>query len=249
MTRAAGRKCLWRCSAAAVVTMMAMSRPGVAAAPPADLYSPPQSAMLLSRTLVRALADGNTITTRRTYQLRIVPSAAGFEVDGQLVDVVVNAPPSLQALAQIERQRPDTGLFPLHLDPQGMIVGERAATPSPAIDRAIGMTSGRIDGAGLAPADISEAQAFTAQLQERRARSVWPRDLFRPVPGKRSETQALVLPGGQAGEMRIDIEGQGAGPAGQIAALSRVVTTDMGGDKRVTRELWQISRYVEISGR
>jgi hypothetical protein len=88
-----------------------------------------------------------------------------------------------------------------------------------------------------------QAQAFVARLRGNTARSQWPDDVFRPALGKRTESRTLALPQGAQGQVLVEIEGQGAGPQGQVAAVDRIVTTDLGGDQRVTRERWQISRY------
>jgi hypothetical protein len=242
MTRGTGGKWAWRCSAAAVMAMAAVATRSPVAAQVAATFTPPQSAMILSRTQVRALPDGKTITTRRIYEVRITRAADGFQVDGHLVNVEVDAPPSLQSLVELERRRPDNGLFPMRLDARGMIVSVMQPGVNPSLDKAVALVSERIGGSGLAALDMLQAQAFVRQLREGGGRSVWPSDVFRPAPGKRSEERRLALPGGREGQVVIEIAGEGSGPAGQVAALSRIVTTDLGGDRRTTQERWQITR-------
>lgn len=249
MTRKARGKWSWRISTAAIMAMMATSGAGPAAAQAARDFNPPQSSLLLSRTFVRALPDGKTITTQRNYEVRITRSGAGFQVDGRLVEVKVDAPPSLQGLAELERRRPDIRLFPFALDPDGMIVGNMDLVSSPSVDTAVTQVSERIGGTGLAALDMLQAQAFVARIREGGARSAWPKDVFHPAPGMRSEARSLSLPGGGEGQVLIELVGQGAGPGGQVAVLSRVVTTNLGGDKRTTQERWQISRYAANSDR
>ena len=244
MTRGSARhKLAWRSGAAVALALAAMAGGAPAEAQSAQPFSPPQSGLLLSRTLVRSLPDGKTITTRRSYEVRFTRVGAGFRVDGELLDVSVDAPPSLLALADLERRRPDNGLFPIQLDASGMIASAREPLASPAIDRAAALVSQRIGGSGLAALDMAQAQAFVARLRSGAARNQWPDDVFRPAIGKRSEARKIVLPGGDEGQVVIEIEGQGAGPGGQVAAVDRVVTTELAGDQRTTRERWQISRF------
>ncbi len=241
---------VWRSGTAAMLALAAIAGHAPAAAQPlAGEFSPPTTSLLLSRTLVRALPDGKTITTRRDYEVRITRDGDGFRVDGALVNVAVDAPPSLMVLAELERRRPDTGMFPIRLDSRGIIVGSAERVPSTAVNQAVTHVSERIGASGLAAIDMLQAQAFIARLRNTAARSNWPNDVFRPAPGKRSEMRKLALPGGEAGEVTIEIESHGPGPAGQIAAMERIVTTNLAGDQRMTRERWRISRTPAELGR
>lgn len=245
--RRARNRLAWRSSTAAFMALAAMAGHGPVAGQPSPGqpsldYSPPQFDLRLSRTLVRSLPDGATITTRRNYEVRITRAGEGFRVDGKLVDVAVEAPPSLLALAEIERRRPDNGLFPITLDGNGMIAAASGPEQGTPVGRAAVLVSERVGGSDLAALDMLQAQAFVARLRSGAARSNWPDDVFRPALGRRSESRRIALPAGGEGQVVIQIDGQGAGPQGQIAAVDRTVTTDLGGDQRVTRERWQISR-------
>ncbi len=227
---------------AAVLVMAALSgaSPAPAAAP--EPFAPPHARLLLTRTLHRPLPDGNAVTTRRTYEVRIVRDGAGFRVDGSLVATAVDAPPALAALAEIERRRPDNGMFPILLDAGGMVVGGGQVLADGSFARAATVAAGLIGSSGLPAIDMLQAQAFVAQLRSRSPRSQWPADVFHPNPGRRSESRTIPMAGGGEGKVTIDIVASGAAPGGQLAALERVVTSDLGGDRRVTREQWQLSR-------
>lgn len=245
--RRARNRLAWRCSTAAFMALAAMAGHSPVAGQPSPGqpslgFSPPQFDLLLARTLVRSLPDGKTITTRRSYAVRITRAGEGFRVDGKLVDVAVEAPPSLVGLAEIERRRPDNGLFPITLDGNGMIAAPSGPEQGAAAGQAAILVSERVGGSGLAALDMLQAQAFVARLRGGAARSDWPDDVFRPAIGRRSESRRIALPEGGEGHVVIQIDGQGAGLRGQIAAVDRIVTTDLGGDRRVTRERWQISR-------
>lgn len=237
-------KSVWRSSTAAMLALAA-----VAGQSPFSNFSPPASSLVLTRTIVRPLPDGKTITTRRDYEVRITRAGDGFRVDGALIDVAVDAPPSLLALAEIERRRPDTGLFPILLDASGMIAAPSGPQQSGSVSQAASLLTERIGSSGLPALDMLQAQAFVARLRAGTARSQWPNDVFHPAPGKRSEARKLALPGGGEGQVLIEIAGEGAGPEGQIAAVDRTVTTDLAGDRRVTRERWRISRAIQHTSR
>ena len=108
---------------AAVMALAAFSTPAPASEQRSAPFNPPMSPLLLTRSLHRPLPDGKAVVTRRSYEVRISRNAGGFIVEGRLIDCQVEAPPSLAAIAEIERRRPDNGLFPIMLDHRGMILG------------------------------------------------------------------------------------------------------------------------------
>ena len=241
------RRTDWRFGTAAVLLMAAQGSAALGSAAsattsPFAVFSPPRAPLLLIRTHYRPLHDGKAIITRRSYSVRIVPDDAGYRVDGELVQVTVDAPQSLAALAEIERRRPDIGMFPILLDAQGQILGGGNVQSDGSLGHAAIIAAESIGGSGLPAIDMLQAQAFVNHLASRSPRSQWPADVFNPVPGKRDEARVIALPGGSEGHVTIEIASQGANRAGQLALLERVVTTDLGGDTRVTREQWQLSK-------
>ena len=233
---------VWLCGSSAMLVMAALAVPGAGAASPPAAFAPPQAQLLLTRTLHRPLPDGKAVVTRRSYAVRIIRDGAGYRVEGNLVEAIADAPPSLAALAEIERLRPDNGMFPILLDARGMIVGGGMVQPDGSLDRAAVIAAETIGGSGLPALDMLQAQAFVKQLRSRAARSQWPADIFHPAPGKRSETRNIALPGGGEGHVTVEIMAQGASKGGQLALLDRVVTTELAGDTRITREQWQLSQ-------
>lgn len=229
---------------AAILVLTALAGPAPAGVAGPGAFAPPRSQLLLTRTLHRPLPDGKAVVTRRSYEVRILRDGEGYRVEGRLVEAAVDAPPSLAALAEIERARPDSGLFPILLDAQGMIVGGGSVQPDGSLDRAAAIAVQRIGGSGLPALDMLQAQSFVNQLRSRTARSQWPADIFHPAPGKRVEARAVPMPGGGQGHVTIEIEAHGAGAGGLIATLDRVVTSELAGDRRITREQWQLSRIL-----
>ncbi|MEO6716434.1 MAG: hypothetical protein ABIM50_04195 [Novosphingobium sp.] len=232
----------WRIGSAVLLAVASQANPALATAAQFLTYSPPHAPLLLVRTLYRPLPDGKAIITRRSYSVRIVPDGTGYRVDGELVLATVDAPPSLAALAEIERRRPDLGMFPILLDGQGQIRGGGNVLSDGSLGRAAVIAAEAIGGSGLPAIDMLQAQAFVKHLSSRSPRSQWPADVFNPAPGKRDEARTIALPGGSEGSVTIEIATQGANRTGQLALLERVVTTDLAGDTRVTREQWQLSK-------
>ena len=204
-------------------------------------FTPPRTEMLLTRTLRRTLPDGKEVIARRSYAVRFAGEGQGFRIDGRLIDVAVETPPSLQALAEIERKRPDAAMFPIRLDAAGMIVGGEPPAAGEASEKAAAIAAGQIGASGLVAIDMLQAQAFIRQMRNRRGGSLWPANLFHPLANRRSETRTVALPDGQSGQVVIEIVAQTAGSTGLLASFERLVTTDLQGDKRITRELWTLT--------
>ena len=82
----------------------------------------PTGAVRQRRELVRGLGDGAAIVVKRDWECRFNLTASGARVEVRQVAVDVKAPAPLAALAEIERKREVTGLFPLEIDTHGVIV-------------------------------------------------------------------------------------------------------------------------------
>lgn len=220
------------------------------APPSGKQFTPPQSPLVLSRTVWRSLPDGKHIMVRRRYAVRFSADGDGYVVDGNLIDATVEAPPRVEMLAELERRRPDTALFPMRLDRDGLIQGEAGprAEPPGRADAAHG--SERIlANSELAAAARKQASATLAQvLAAANAGAAWPADLFNPRRVRHHETRRIPLPGGTEGEIDVSIKVAG-NVAGNMATSSetvlpqqfeRTVITTLDGSQRITRELWTI---------
>jgi hypothetical protein len=230
------RSAAWLVGIAAILPTAAIA----AEAPPAAAtFAPPSTPMLLTRTLRQVLGDGKEVRTRRSYRITFVREETGFRIDGTLAEVAVEAPAGLEALAELERRRPDAGLFPMHLDAQGMI-RTKPEPPASAVERqAIELAAAQVGGMKLPAAEKTEARGFIAQFRTRPSRTPWPQDLFHPVPGRRREQRLIPLPNGLRGEVSTDIDAS-ADSSGLVSAFTRKVTTDLDGDKRVVFEDWRL---------
>ena len=242
MNRRAGSRAVWLAGAAAAMPVVIASFPLVPAEASASRrFSPPSETMVLTRTLRRSLPGGAEVLTRRSYEIRFVADGGGFRVEGKLIGVEVEAPEELQALAMLERRRPDAEIFPIRLDGQGMLQPEIAPVPSEEVRQASTSAGRKVESFGLASFDQAQAKSFTAAFEERSIRTAWPEDLFHPVPGLREESRTVPLPNGARGTVNVRIDASTHGGSGVLGSFVRRVTTDLEGDSRITEETWTLS--------
>ena len=79
-------------------------------------FEAPARPMHFTRELRRSLFDGKELVVIRHYTVTFTPTPTGFRVDGTSAGTDVAAPERLAPLAELERKRPDTSMFPLTLD-------------------------------------------------------------------------------------------------------------------------------------
>jgi hypothetical protein len=208
-------------------------------APAAGAFVAPPGPLVLTRTLRRPLPDGAEIVSTRRYEVRIVAEGGGYRVDGHLIDAEVTAPESLEALAALERNRPDTGLFPFRLDRMGKIASPAVPSDRTADGAAAASARLAIAGSSLAAPDRAEAQGLIDRLTALRSASGarWPADLFNPAPGLRSQTSRFALPNGKEGSVTTTIDAR-RGADGD--SIERTVITETGGTQRITRETYRV---------
>lgn len=227
-------------ASAAAIGLAATPTP-LFAGPSSDAFRPPEGALLLTRTLRRPLPDGNQIVTRRTYEVRFVRTDDGYRVDGRPVGVTVEAPPSLEPLATLERRREDAGLFPMHIGPGGELLPVASLRSGTEVSAAVDRASAAIAQMPLGPAEQRQAQLFVRGFTARPALTAWPQRLFRPIPGRTSETRMLPPESG-GGRIEVVTEAETSGPTGLLSRFSRKVTTELGTDSRTTYEEWTLAR-------
>lgn len=221
---------------------------GQVAAQPSELaarpFAPPESPLVLTRTVWRTLADGKEIVVRRRYAVRFSRQEDGFTLEGRLLDASVEAPPMLAALADIERQRSDAGLFPMRLDGAGRIRPGTPAESAPAVRResAVAQAHGMLAASPLTLTQRQESGTFLRQLAAQGAAASWPVDLFNPTSAERVERRRISLPGGQEGEVAVSVKALGLQADGLPSEVERTVTTVLAGTARTSRERWTLSQ-------
>lgn len=205
--------------------------------------APPAGPMLYSRTLVRSLAGGATLSVSRDFEIRFLPTVAGFRVEGRQVAASVEAPEAIAALARMEEQRIEDGVFPLELDQLGKIMSEGKETDAAVFDRAAATAKEQIDAQGL-PADERRVLIKFVETVHRAASSVTselPTMLFAPDEGRITDTRTIALPGGGAGEMASVFEAHVDPVTGLMRSASRQVVTKLDGTSRTTTENWALA--------
>ena len=205
-------------------------------------FTPPTTPLVLTRSVIRVLADGKQIVVTRRYVIRFVPEGDGYRLEGEQIDARVEAPPILASLAEIERKRIEKGLFPARLDAHGMIREGAQALPDPAVRQAAAAQGARIiGGAPIALEAKRERSALLNQVSSIPATSAWPAFLFNPGHEERVERRRVALPGGDEGEVEVRIRASELMPCGLPGRVERVVTTQLAGTSRVSREVWTIA--------
>ena len=231
---------------ASVATMLPISGPVAAplaaANAPGGRFVPPPMPLVLSRTVIRELIDGKQIVATRRYSVRFIPEGVGFRLDGELIGVSVDAPPFLARLAELERNRPDRGLFPIRLDAQGIIAGDGGMQRVDDATRAkVGNQANALIAGTSAPESVKREEAgHVAGMLASHQPSVWPSDLFVARPGERHAHRVIALPGGSEGEIDVVLKVEGSQACGLPQQVERVVTTVTGGSRQVSREVWTI---------
>ena len=205
-------------------------------------FTAPRQPMTLTRTLRRDLGPGAELVTRRSYRITITPEGSGFRIDGELTGVEVTVPPQLEAIAQLERNRPEHGLFPIMLDAQGVIIALPDPGPASSPTAAVDIAKAMVTGSPLAAGDRAEMLQFFDRMLGARGGVLtkWPQDLFRPAATQRSATSNIPMSDGQTGHVTMTLEATADGACGLLRSFERTVITDLGGLQRVSRERWTL---------
>lgn len=205
-------------------------------------FAPPQNSLVLSRTVWRSLPDGKNIMVRRRYEVRIAADGDGYLVNGALLDTVVEAPPPVAMLAELERKRPDAGPFPLRLDRHGQITGTNAVKADSAAQAETARTAAQILKQAPQAASLrnKSLEALNRALASANGGTGWPVDLFNPARNSHHELRRVPLPGGNQGEIDvlINVERPELGQLPQ--QFERTVITRLDGSERISREVWTI---------
>lgn len=200
-------------------------------------FVPPAQDIILTRTVWRDLHDGKRIKALRRYALRFTAQPAGYRVDASLIDTVVEAPPQLALLAEIERRRGDAATFVLQLDPLGRILAEEAPARAATHRQLAGSARGIIAGAPLSAGERAQTAEMLGQLLAASAGSgALPADLFNPAVVQSRESRRIALPGGGEGEVEIELTVSRPGASALPERFERTITTTLGGARRVSRE-------------
>ena len=198
--------------------------------------------MVLSRTVIRELSGGEQVLVKRRFRVQFLPDGEGFVLTGTPIDVSVEVPPILTQLGDLERQRSERGPFPIFLDGQGVIHLAIQPTNAGLLTRKVGQEAANaMIGAAPMPAMRKrEGVQLVGQLATDPRTSPWPTDLFAAKNGVRRQHRTVALSDGSQGEVDVLLKVARLLPCGIPASFERVITTQVAGTRRVSRELWTL---------
>ena len=206
-------------------------------------FAPPAGPMRYTRRLERELGRGASLVVSRSFAVRFVPEPNGFRVEGEQIDVDVEAPEVLAEFVRLERERRELGLFPLRLDAAGGIADGPARPLAANLDAAMREAVALLAARPLDSAQQAEAARFLNALNQsaNRILTALPPDLFAPPDAPRSERREIALPGGDYGEVAVTFTAQRDPVTGVMREAWREVTTALQGQRRRTLESWTLT--------
>lgn len=206
--------------------------------------SPPRTPMLFRRRVWRDLLDGNAIIAERGFEVRFLPLSDGYRVEGAQVSSTLETPPDLERLAKYERERIETGFFPLKLDSGGFVIGGDNPVPPPAfnLDKAIDVAIDILRESGSNEATIRDAQGFFLWLSKAAGTigADMPRDLFRPPSEPQRAMRTIALPGGSSGTIEVVFQGRISPATGLMSEAERSIVTRTEGTAMTSIESWAL---------
>lgn len=222
---------------------------GALIAAPATLFAEeavalPTGDMVLKRVLERTLSDGNSIIVERQWIVRFDRTDDGIAILGRQLSARVDAPPSLKEFAELEERRSTSAMFPILLDAQGKIVsagrpadGGLRQTAYTAATEALAST---LEDAAL----LANARAGLENIQKSGENwlTMMPQDLFYPEEQGSHMAKDLALDGGLKGNFRLDYDAKTSESGAWLSKAERHVTTEIGGERKVSRESWTLSQ-------
>lgn len=206
-------------------------------------FAPLPGRYRLARRVTRQLGEHDRLVIERAWSIAFVPQGRGFLVEGRPAGLVVDTPPELAFLARIERERPETGVFPLSLDERGLMIGPAGAPAGGDLAAALDAVRGRL-AQQLAQAERSAAERFLDHLQRagEEALTRWPRDLFAPERDAVAEAREVPLPDGRTGALALALAATRDPATGLMQRLERRLETRTGQGVRSGSELFTLTR-------
>lgn len=211
-----------------------------ALAPPLRL---PERPLRLARLLQRGVGETAVITVRREWEVWFEHQGRGIVVSGRQLMAEVSAPPHLADLARIEQQRDASGLFPIMLTEQGILLpGGEARAVSDEVGKAMRAAEALIARQRVPTGERERYRHYLGEVHRAGTGLLdrVPPDLFFPTgePIRRSET--LALPEGMIGSFWLDYMSEPHPDAPWLKQAERHVVTRIAGLERVASEVWTL---------
>lgn len=204
--------------------------------------APPSQSMLFRRELRRELPGGYAVVASREFEIAFRAIADGFRIDGRQVASSLDAPPSLEAYARLERERREDGIFPLRLDGYGLILSGPASVSGSDLEQAVTIALEQISAGLETQEEQAEARSFVLGLRQAAdtISSALPEDLFVPPEIPQQASRSILLPDGMSGELSVEYSGRVSTATGLLDEARRVIVTDAMGERRRTVESWTL---------
>ena len=189
------------------------------------------------RELTRQLGNGAHVRVTREWDVRFIPDGGAYRVAGEQANVTVEVPPGLEALAEVEQARKETGPLGHRLNTAGMIIGGQSQSASEAFAVALEMARGIV-----AERRMPGASALS-QLQQSLDGAIAPLpvDLFAPARSHWTENRVMSLPDGGTGQIAIAYSATRHANSGVMATTRRELTSKVGESSRATLERWTLT--------
>ena len=239
----ARRAAAGRIAAAALLPLAALGLPLSSVGAVRRRNAAPAGDYVLERVLVRELGPGTAIVVTRRWRVGFAARDAGLEVRGEQNFAAVDAPPSLAAIAALERARSASGVFPLVLDGDGLISPSSHVPGAEALVLALDTGRAMFQSLPRSAADIADGKVFMARLAglSARAISMMPRDLFFPRPGTDRTSRDIGLPGGATGTIEVTTQTRARLASGLLESSERRIATRFEGSERIASERWSLA--------
>ncbi|GAA4642297.1 hypothetical protein GCM10023115_04860 [Pontixanthobacter gangjinensis] len=201
------------------------------------LFNPTASPMLFTRKLIRELTDGALIEITRRFEIRFNRLGQGYRIEGIQTAVEAIVPPKLDGLARIEKQRDESGLFPILLGSEGLILNANTSSNQPEIDKAVAYAIEKLESV-----NTEDSGKFLQALQNSASQALThlPRDLFVPRTPESLHARALPLPDGSVGQIKIAFRARTSDTSGLMTHASRTVETSVNATTRTSIEHWSL---------
>lgn len=210
-------------------------------------FDPPPGPLRYTRRLVRPLAGGEAFVAARSFAVRFARRPdGGFILAGEQTGVEVAAPEGMARFAELERQRVETGLFPIELDANGIIEAGPGRTSSRQLDAAVAEARRMFAEHAALPRERAEFDAFVMLVHQVgiRLSAHLPEDLFAPAQARRTERRAIALDGSGGGDRDGSVEIVFTAEADPLTGLMRrarrEIVTVYGGERKASEEDWAL---------
>ncbi len=211
----------------------------------AEAAAPPDTPMLFTDRVRRDLIGDAALITERLYELKFVPLAQGYRVEGTQISSTIDAPPELAPLAEVWRKTPQSRYFPFEIDRNGLVVPASGPAPGGALDLSEAIDTGLnlLRAGGSSEAELADAQAFFLWLQQaaNQIGSDVPRDLFVPPPEMQQASRVIELPGGTSGTIEVSFLGSLCPETGLMRDAQRQIVTRVEGTSQRTVDSWALA--------